>query len=158
MREHVRTDLSYNDFTTICRICLLKDTELQSFEVHLLEIYKLLVKVEDEFIKVLPQNICKICSKQLEDISLFIDTCKNNEEDLKTIYLQKGITTCIYETSDDESERESNFELSEDDAKTEKNTTKKRKASKTENSNKKSKTKNEIKRELRKKEKTRHLP
>ncbi|KAJ8956519.1 hypothetical protein NQ318_019238, partial [Aromia moschata] len=148
------TDLSYEDFAEICRVCL-SYGELQPFNINLLDIYRYLIKVEDEMNYIFPQNICKICTKQLEDISTFIDNCKNTEETLKVIYLDRNFKKYLSDNSDTDYDIEDNFDTFESNVETENKVLydKKNRAVKEElqsDYDKKTKTKKELRRELKK--------
>lgn len=104
--ENYQQKINLNEFPIICRICFQKN-DLKPFQQNLLELYTKLLSISEVFIFIFtiycseiiyfqsqiqfkkPNQICKNCLFQLENISKFINKCFRSEEILQKVYLHK---------------------------------------------------------------------
>ncbi|XP_057657446.1 zinc finger and SCAN domain-containing protein 31-like [Diorhabda carinulata] len=80
-------NILYEDFPTICRLCLGRGNLQHILKIKELEFFRpvLNIKLEEEK---LPQNVCLKCVKQLDDIFNFVENCNKNENILTEILEQ----------------------------------------------------------------------
>ncbi|KAJ8965034.1 hypothetical protein NQ314_004432, partial [Rhamnusium bicolor] len=82
-------NIIFKDFPNICRLCLCTGTLQPIMQIKVLNVFSTITNIHVKEEDKLPENVCNNCVKQLEDISTFIDRCKDNDETLRTIVLKE---------------------------------------------------------------------
>ncbi|XP_056634778.1 zinc finger protein 888-like [Diorhabda sublineata] len=112
IKEELRNDI---DISNLCRVCLSTKNLVQSLEPQLSNIYEKLTELKIESEGIFPLLICDECLTKLQDISNFIQKCKNTYNYLEKILKnreQDNNETVIDDTFvDNDDDSEDNFEI-----------------------------------------------
>nr|XP_023016456.1 zinc finger protein 436-like [Leptinotarsa decemlineata] len=97
-------NIVFADFPKICRLCLACGDLFPILKLDVLRIFSTITDIEVKEEDRMPENMCSECIKQLEIISNFIRTCKNNDETLRAVLLEELEKALAVENENDDND------------------------------------------------------